>query len=118
MNKLSKLELIQNPTFQDALDITGETLEQFNKRTEHDDDQERASKELAVIFKAINEGEKGIYYPRFYNPTGSGSSFSSRGYVYGDVYSIVGGRYKASTPAKARYVGKKFTSIFNRYING
>lgn len=106
-------------TFQDALDLTGETREDFNKRTEHDDDQEKAGKELSVIFKAIREGKKGgYYYPYFNNPNHSGSGFSFGGYHCDHDHSTVGSRHTADTAEKATYVGKQFTPIFNRYING
>lgn len=106
-------------TFQDALDITGETLENFEKRTEYDDDQEKAGKQLSVIYKAIREGVKtGRFYPYFYNPSGSGSGFSYCASGCDDVDSFVGARHTADTSEKAVYVGKQFTAIHERYING
>lgn len=108
-------------SFEAALEINGETIEEFNKRTEHDDDQERAGKELAAIYKAIRQGnEDGRYYPYFNNPnrSGSGSGFSFDAYGYVCVYSFVGARLTADTAEKATFVGKKFTSIYQRYING
>lgn len=112
-------------TLQDALDYNGETIEQFNTRTQYDADHEKAYKELCVIALALNEGKpmnykntkEYKYYP-YFNAAGSGSGFSFCGYACDDDYSYVGARLCVNTSEKAEYMGKQFIEIYNRYING
>lgn len=109
----------------DALEYNGETLDQFNKRTEHDEDHEKAYKELCVIALALNEGKRMDYsntnvykyYPYFY-AAGSGSGFSCTGFSCAYDFSAVGSRLCVNTSEKATYMGKQFIEIYNRYING
>lgn len=107
-------------TVQDALDYNGETLEQFNKRTQFDDDQEKATKELGVIAKALREGKplgERSYYPWF-NSARSASGFSFRAYGHAGDGSVVGSRLRVDTSEKSTYMGKQFIAIYNRHING
>ncbi len=112
-------------TLQDALDYNGESMEDFNARTEHDSDDEKAYKELKVIALALNEGkpidykDASIYkyYPWFY-AVGSGSGFSFDEYAFDYSSSCVGALLCVNTSEKATYMGKEFIEIFNRYING
>lgn len=105
-------------TFEDALAITGESPEQFAKRTEHDDECELAGKKLAVIYKAANDGKEGVYYPYFWRESGSGSRFSCRDYLYEVGNVSVGARLKGATREIAIYVGKQFIDLYNDYLNG
>lgn len=112
-------------SFEDALEYTGETPEQFHERTINDTDDEKAYKELKIIAFALNEGKhmdykntnEYKYYPWFYS-AGSGSGFAYFGYRYDGVCSFVGARLCVDSSAKAKYMGTQFLSIYNRYING
>jgi len=103
-----------------ALDYNGETIEQFNWRTERDTDAQRADKEWEAICLALREGkelEMGAYwyYPYVLKPkAGSGSGFSYYDYHYDGAYSVVGARHSLDTADKAVYAGKKFISILTR----
>lgn len=111
-------------TLSDALAYNGETEAEFNKRTEHDADHEKAYKELCVIALALNEGKRMDYsdtdvykYYPWFNAAGSGSGFSFNVYVYDCVYSAVGARLCVNTREKSEYMGQQFLSIYNRFIN-
>lgn len=112
-------------TFQDALDYNGETLEQFNKRTEHDAPNEKAYKKLKSIVLALNEGKPmdytdtsvWKYYPWFYS-VGSGVGFSCLSYDYDLSDSSVGARLCLRTSKLAIYAGQQFIQEYNEYING
>ncbi|MBB2149154.1 hypothetical protein [Pedobacter gandavensis] len=107
-------------TLLDALDYNGETMEQFNWRTERDTDQQKADKEWEAICLALREGkelEMGAkwYYPYALKPeAGSGSGFSYGGYGCAYVCSGVGARHSLDTSEKAIYAGKQFISILTR----
>lgn len=111
-------------TLQDALDYNGETLEEFNKRTQYDDDAQRAYKELEVIVKAVRQGNElgktendAWYYPWFYSARSSrGFSFNDCNYIYS--YSLVASRLCVESSEKAKYLGTQFLSTYDRYING
>ncbi|HWK58137.1 MAG TPA: hypothetical protein VNQ80_12395 [Parapedobacter sp.] len=102
-----------------ALEYRGETIEQFNYRTQFDTDQQRAGKELEVIAEAIRQGQKGDYdyYPWF------NSARSARGFSFGDyrcAYSVscVASRLTVDSSEKATFMGKTHIGIYDRYING
>lgn len=111
-------------TFQDALDYIGESLENFNYRTQFDDDCQRAGKELEVIVLAVRQGnELGHeeddywYYPYFYSKRSS-VGFSYDVYLCADSGSGVGSRLCVESSEKAKYLGTQFTDIYDRMING
>lgn len=112
-------------TFQDALDYTGETLQQFEARTAHDTPDEKAYKKLKVIVLALNEGkpmdykntDEWKYFPWF-NAVVSGVGFSYYHCGCDRSYSGVGARLCLRTSALARYAGQQFLSEYNEYING
>lgn len=111
-------------TLQDALGYIGETLEDFNHRTQFDDDCQRAAKELEVIVLAIRQGnelghEQGDkwYYPYFYSKRSS-VGFSCHVCFYDGTASVVGSRLCVESSEKAKYLGTQFIDIYNRYING
>lgn len=106
---------------QDALDWKGETIEDFNWRTERDTDQQKATKELEDIADALRDGnELGSYwyYPYFKKVAkpGSGVGFAYHGYYYDDDRSYVCARLCVDTADKAIYMGKQFESIYNRHL--
>ncbi|WP_286753895.1 MULTISPECIES: hypothetical protein [Sphingobacterium] len=110
-------------TLQDALDYVGETIDQFNHRTQFDDDAQKAGKELEVIVLAVrqgnilghNQGDK-WYFPLFYSKrSASGFSFDDCG--YGHSRSCVGSRLCVESAEKAEYLGKQFADIYDRYLN-
>lgn len=111
-------------TFQDALDYIGESLEDFNYRTQFDDDCQRAGKELEVIVLAVRQGNElrheeddYWYYPYFYSKRSS-VGFSYRGADYDGTASFVGSRLCVESSEKAKYLGTQFIDIYDRHING
>ena len=111
-------------SFQDALDFRGETLDQFNNRTQFDDDVQKAGKELEVLAFAIRGGKplgtkKGDRwcYPWF-NAKRSSVGFSFGGFHYGHAASGVGSRLCVNDSDEAKYFGEKFLPVWDRYING
>ncbi|MGJ1305152.1 hypothetical protein [Sphingobacterium multivorum] len=108
-------------TLEDALEYNGKTVEQFNWETERDSDAQKADKELEEIALALREGKQLTigqkwYYPYFYKPTGSSSSFSCRDYYYDNDNAIVGARRSVDTSEKAIYMGKQFAAIYTRSL--
>lgn len=111
-------------TLQDALDYNGETLEEFNNRTQYDDDVQRAYKELEVIVKAVRQGNElgktendGWYYP-FFCSKRSLLGFRCYDYARDYGYSVVASRLCVESVEKAKYLGTQFLSTYDRYING
>lgn len=108
-------------TLEDALEYNGKTVEQFNWETERDSDAQKADKELEEIALALREGKQLTigqkwYYPYFYKPTGSSSSFSYHDYGYAHVNAFVGARRSVDTSEKAIYMGKQFAAIYTRSL--
>lgn len=106
-------------SFEKALEYTGETIEQFNHRTQFDTDQQRAGKEIEVIAEAIRQGQKGEYdyYPWFWSARSS-RGFSFRDYDYVNSNSSVASRHTVDSAEKATFMGKQHINIYDRYING
>lgn len=115
INKNSGNIISRIDSLQAALDYKGETMEQFNWRTERDTDQQRADKEWEVICFALREGKDLEMGAKWFHPylRKSGSGFSY-GYYYVIDYSGVGARHSVDTAEKAIYAGKKFISILIR----
>lgn len=111
-------------TLQDALDYTGESLEDFNHRTQFDDDVQKAQKEIEVIVLAIRQGndldhsEGGRWYYPWFNSKRSSSGFSYRDFCCDPSGSHVGSRLCVENSEKAKYLGSQFLSTYDRYING
>lgn len=108
-------------TLEDALEYNGKTVAQFNWETERDSDAQKADKEIEEIATALREGKtlemgQKWYYPYFYKPTGSSSSFSYDDYLCVGVGAHVGARRSVDTPEKAIYMGKQFASIYTRSL--
>ena len=110
-------------TLQDALDYVGETIDQFNYRTQCDDDTQKAGKELEVIVLAVRQGntlghKRGDkwYFP-YFNPKRSASGFSFDDFGCEGTGSNVGSRLCVESAEKAEYLGKQFTDIYDRYLN-
>ncbi len=107
-------------SLEDALAYNGESIEEFNHRTQFDNDQQRAGKELEVINQALRMGNplgEYWYYPVF-NSKRSASGFSFVDYFYGYSRSGVGSRLCVEDSDKAEYCGETFLSTWDRYING
>ncbi len=116
-------ELIK--TFEDACEFEGIDPDQFASDNEDLSPDEYAYKQLKIIVKALNGGEVQDYkdasvwkYYPYFNSTGSGSGFSCSDSYYDYGYSFVGSRLLFKTSDLAVYAGKKFTSIYNQYLNG
>lgn len=112
-------------TLEEALAYNGETMEQFNARTVHDDDNEKAYKELKAVSFALNGGKVRDYkdtsipgYVPVFTAVGSRSGFSFSDYVFVYSDSVVGARLRVNDPETARYFGTQFISTWDRYING
>lgn len=120
MNTTKKIE-----TLEDALKYNGKTIEEFNARTEHDSDDEKAFKELKEVALALNEGKPMDYkdtsvlkyFPVFW-AVGSGRGFSFCHCDYASSGSFVGARLCVRDGETARYFGEQFINIWDRYING
>ena len=110
-------------TLQDALDYVGETTDQFNRRTQFDDDAQKAGKELEVIALAIRQGntlgrkQGDKWYFPYFNSKRSASGFSFHVFFYDRSYSFVGSRLCVESAEKAAYMGKQFIDIYDRYLN-
>lgn len=108
--------------FQKALDYNGETLEEFNHRTQFDTDRQKASKELEVIVKAVNQGEdfkSGYRYAPYFKQNGGGGLGFHYSHCGFDGYCCsVGLSHALVSNSKSDFVGKTFMPIYERYING
>ncbi|TWI22174.1 hypothetical protein [Sphingobacterium siyangense] len=106
-------------TFEKALEFKGETLEQFNERTKGMDIDTIGYEKVKAIVFALNGGKhvKRGYYPWFYNPTGSSSSFSYDDSAYDYDFAGVGARQLLKTSELARYAGRTFPLEYSQYIN-
>ena len=110
-------------TFEDALEVVGETAEQFKERTQYDSVDEVAYKKVKVIAQALNEGwvpdwtntNEGKYYCWF-KYVGSGVGFSFNGYYFVLSFSLVGSRLVFKTRPLAEYAAKQFQSIYNQLL--
>jgi len=111
-------------TFQDALNYTGESLQDFEERTALDSVDEKAYKKLKVIVLALNEGKSMDYsdtdvykYYPWFNAAGSGSGFSYYDSYYDSTFSFVGARLCLKSRELAKYAGQQFLKEYNEYIN-
>lgn len=113
------MDYTQIDTFEKALEFKGETLEQFNERTKGMDIDMKGLAKIHVIVFALNGGKhvKRGYYPWFYNPNGSSSSFSYYDYYCGVGGAYVGARQLLETKELARYAGRTFPLEYSQYIN-
>ena len=110
-------------TFEDALEVIGETEEQFKERTQYDSVDEIAYKKVKIIAQALNEGwvpdwtntDEYKYYCWF-KYVGSGVGFSFYDYYYDRSDSGVGSRLVFRTSALAEYAGKQFLDIYRAYM--
>jgi hypothetical protein len=107
-------------TFEKALEVKGETLDQFNERTKGMDIDTVGYEKVKVIVFALNGGKhvnRG-YFPWFYNPTGSSSSFSHCDCNAGGDHADVGARHLLLDSERAKFAGKTFPLEYSQYING
>lgn len=107
-------------TFQDALDFNGETLEQFEHRTQFDTPGQKAGKSLEVIALALNEGTPRSRTDRWYYPwferVSSGVGLSSSVYGYDDGLALVGSRLCVNSRENAIHFGKQFIELWSLYL--
>lgn len=101
-------------TFEGVLEEVGETQQQFDHRTQFDDEQEKASKRISLITKALNEGEKN---PRWYiwfndHAHGSGVGLSLGGVGCRNDGVVVGSRHRFSNETVAIHAVKYFLPDF------
>lgn len=109
-------------TFEDALEYTGETIENFNLRTKNLVPHKLAQEKIEVIVLALNEGKvmkydgtTRLYYP-YFNVESSGFSFD--GCYYLNSISSVSSRLCYRSADLAIYAGKQFTALYEIYLNG
>jgi hypothetical protein len=109
------------------IELTADQVAKIKKSASHytdidslEADKELADKELAVIAKAVRQGnELGDYwYYPWFNSARSASGFSFYVCDVARGSSCVGSRLCVETSEKATYMGKQFLSIYNRSING
>lgn len=107
-------------TFEKALEVKGETLEQFNERTKAMDVDTVGYEKVKVIAFALNGGKhvKEGYFPWFYNPNRSSVGFSYRDFNYGVGLAFVGARHLMIDSRRARFAGETFPLEYSQYING
>lgn len=107
-------------TFEKALEVKGETLDQFNERTKGMDIDTVGYEKVKAIVFALNGGKhvKQGYYPWFYNPKRSSSSFSYFGCCYGGDGADVGARHLLVDSERAEFAGETFPLEYSQYING
>lgn len=107
-------------TFQDALDFNGETLEQFEHRTQFDTPGQKAGKSLEVIALALNEGTPRSRTDRWYYPwferVSSGVGLSCIDDGYDDEYAIVRSRLCVNSRENAIHFGKQFIELWSLYL--
>lgn len=107
-------------TFQDALDFNGETLEQFEHRTQFDTPGQKAGKSLEVIALALNEGTPRSRTDRWYYPwferVSSGVGLSYLDFVYAYEYANVGSRLCVNSSDNARHFGEQFIELWSLYL--
>lgn len=118
-NKLIGSIMDHITSFEAALEYNGETMEQFNHRTQFDSPTEKADKKCAVYALALNEGRvmelgEERWYPVFRGTgePGSGSGFSFGGSGFDRAYSLVGARLTFKSKALSDYAGKMFTNDY------
>lgn len=106
----------------DALEFKGETLEQFNKRCEHDDPFEKSVKEIAVFANAMRKGVELTNKDKWWFPwhLRSGSGFSCLGWTYSCSNSDadVGSRLCVFTEIDAIHMAKCLPETFHIYLSG
>lgn len=109
-------------SFQDALDYNGETLEQFEHRTQFDTPGQKAGKQLEVIALALNQGTPRSRTDRWYYPwferVSSGVGLSFGGFVADGGYASVGSRLCVNSRENAIHFGKEFIELWSLYIYG
>lgn len=113
-------ELIKS--WEDVLAYNGETQEQFDHRTQFDDQNDKDIKVWKAICLALNEGEllkydgkTHLYFPYLYS-AGSGSGFSFYDCTYDDSFSYVGSRLCLKESRLAIHAGKTFTPQLKAYL--
>jgi len=107
-------------TFQDALDFKGETLEQFNWRTERDSPGEKSGKALEVWAYAIRGGkaltkEDYWYYPWF-NRTSSPSGLAYYVFSFGGTDADVGSRLCVCDADQTKHFAEVAIDDWSTYI--
>ena len=109
-------------SFQDALDYNGETLEQFEHRTQFDTPGQKAGKQLEAIAMALNEGTPRSRTDRWYYPwferVSSGVGLSYGDFVYDYEYADVGSRLCVNSRENAIHFGKQFIELWSLYLYG
>lgn len=113
-------DFIKVTSLEHALQLNGETIEQFNHRTQFDDDVQRAGKELEVIAYAINRGRSMKLRERRYHPVfvrfGACLAFNYSGCYYS--FSNVNARHTVISMEASDYFGEQHVSIWQRYMEG
>lgn len=117
----SKTSIMDRITeFEDVLADQNITVEEFNRRIEHDTEDEAAYKRLKLIAKCLNEGpldrSKPWYYPVFNRDPGAGFGLASARYGAWTSDTAVGERLCYKSDELAIFAGKKFAHIYKPYI--
>jgi len=103
-----------------VLEDQGLTQEDFDKMTEHDDDDDKANKAMKLISKCLNEGpldpSKPWYYPVFNRDKGAGFGLAIAGCDCWDTDATVGERRSFKSADLAVFAGRKFPHIYKPYM--
>jgi hypothetical protein len=105
--------------FEKVLEANGETLEQFNNRTQGMSIGTRGYEKVKLIAKAMNGGINVTegYYPYFLNPNRAVTGFSYHVYFYDDGYACVSTCILMTDSERAVYAGETFAKEYSEYIN-
>lgn len=110
----------QIKSLQAALDYNGETLEQFEHRTQFDTPGQKAGKALEVIALALNKGKRlkitdRWYYP-FFERVSSGNGLLYYDFTIDMAIAASGSRLCVRRRETAIHFGKQFIELWSTYL--
>lgn len=111
-------------TWEDVLRANNETQAQFDKRTEHDTDPQKADKQLEMITIALNpkgyradfsDNSTKKWWPKFvWDKNKAGFGFDGSAYHFTHTDAGLGPRLCFISEELASYAGRTFLDIYNR----
>lgn len=115
-------ERIKN--FLDVLEVCGETVEQFNHRTQYDTLKQRAGKMIESITQALNQGwepdwsdsNQQKWIPWFYMNNPSGFRFDGSG--SGSAGTYAGGGFRLASKKLSDYAANQFIDVYKTWMQG
>jgi hypothetical protein len=111
-------------SFEDVLEDLGLSSGEWSATIKDLSDDEIAYRQIKLVVKSLNEGwepnwsddDEYKYYPWFEFDS-SGPGFSCFDYRYDRTHSSLGSRLVYKSSELARYAGKQFESIYNKFLN-